>query len=173
MKSRPSTPIRVGVFRRLSVANHAIEALTQAGFPAERISVICPECSEDAFPRDVERDDPAGASAGRAAITGGAIGAMLGGLAGAGIAATGGVGLLLVGPLLGAAGAGAVTGGFIGAMMTRGFEPEIADFYDQALVKGQILVAVDTESDGDVPPALHAERIFEECGAEPLALRSG
>ena len=73
------------------------------------------------------------------------VGGLLGGLAAVvGIAVTGGMGLFAVGPLLGATATGGVAGAFVGAMLTRGFEPEIANFYDQALQKGQILVAADT-----------------------------
>ena len=170
----PETPLRVGIFPRLATADRAVERLLETGFPAERISVICPECSEDAFPAQVEREEPAGSHTREAAIGGGITGAVLGGLtAGVGIAASGGIGLLVAGPLLGAAGAGAVAGGFIGAMTTRGMEPEIADFYDQALGKGQILVAVDTAPGDGIPPARRAERVLEECGAEPVPLREG
>jgi hypothetical protein len=173
--STKNTPIRVGVFRRLANADRAVTALSAAGFPTERISVVCPTCSPDAFSADVERVAPAGARTPRAALTGGAIGGLLGGLVAlAGIAATGGVGLLVAGgSLLGAAGAGAVSGGFIGAMTTRGFEPEIADYYDQALTRGSILVAVDTAPGTGIPPPEEAERVFAECGAEAVALRRG
>lgn len=54
-----------------------------------------------------------------------------------GLAATGGLGLVVVGPLLGAAAVSGVSGGSIGAMLTRGFESEIAEDYDQAMRKGQ------------------------------------
>ena len=34
-----------------------------------------------------------------------------------------------------------LAGGLIGAMTTRGLESELADFFDQAVVKGKVLVA--------------------------------
>lgn len=177
MSSEPKTPVRVGVFRRLSAADRAVHSLADAGFPTERISVICPESCQDVPPCNDprEHEDPAGAHLRNATLTGGAIGALLGGLAaGVGIAATGGVGLFVAGPLLGsAAGAGAVAGGFLGAMTTRGFEPEIADYYDQALSGGRILVAVDTEPGEGIPGPAQAERVFAECGAESLSLPEG
>jgi len=169
-----AAPIRVGIFRDDDAAQSAVEALLEAGFPQDRISVICPDCSTDAFPSGVQREEPAGADAPKAAATGGAAGAILGGLAAAvGISLTGGGGLLVAGPVLGAAGAGGVAGGFVGAMATRGFDPEIADYYDQALTKGRILVAVDTApAEGEtVPGPERAERVFEACGAEPISLR--
>ena len=176
MQNRTHSPLRVGVFRRLSQADRAVDALARAGFPADNISVVCPECSRDAFHQDVEVTEPAGARTPRAALTGGALGAVLGGAAaGVGLASTGGA-LLVLGPLLGAASAGAVTGGFVGAMTQRGLEPEIADDYDRFLSRGRILVAVDTEAhDATVakPSPRRAEKIFEECGAEPIALPKG
>lgn len=172
MSTKHSTPIRIGVFRRVTAAQQTIEALIRAGFPAEQISVICPEGVEIATPEDVNEQDPAGANTADAALGGGAVGAVLGGLAATGVVLSGGTGLLVVGPMLGAAGAGAVAGGFIGAMMTRGFEPEIADFYDQALGDGCVLVAVDPEAEG-APSADSAERIFETNGAEPIPLQRG
>jgi len=174
MNTNAKTPIRVGVFDQIERANRAIETLIESGFPPERMSVICPECAEDVFPPKVNTDDPAGTHTRDAALAGGAIGAVLGGLTAAvGLAATGGVGLLIAGPLVGATGAGAVTGGFIGAMTSRGFEEEIADFYDQALTRGRILVAVDTTEGEGIPTPETAEHAFEQCGADPIALTRG
>jgi hypothetical protein len=61
--------------------------------------------------------------------------------------------------------------GFVGAMMTRGFEPEIADFYDQALTKGQYLVAVEDVAEG--PSMDSAEAVFQSAGATPMAMSKG
>jgi hypothetical protein len=168
-----SNPIQVGVFERYTVADAAVSALLDAGFSREAISVICPTCSADQF-EDVEREAPAGAHTPKAAATGGAIGGTLGGLtAAAGILASGGTALLVVGPLLAATAVGAVAGAFIGAMSTRGFEPEIADFYDQALRKGQILVAVDTQYDPKGPDKAVAERVLSQTGALSVSLPRG
>jgi hypothetical protein len=163
-------PIEVGVFEDYPAAERAVAALTTAGFPREAISVVCPTCSADQFPR-VEKVAPAGARTPAAATTGGLIGTLLGGLTAAiGIVTTGGMGLFAVGPLLGAAATGGVAGAFVGAMLTRGFEPEIADFYDQALHKGQILVAADTRQG---PGRQAAERALASAGALPLPLPEG
>lgn len=171
MQNQAHLPVRVGVFNRLPAADQAVERLVKAGFDKQRITVICPTCSVDRF-SDVHREEPSGSHTPAAAAGGGAIGALLGGLvAVVGIAATGGIGLLAVGPLLLGAGGGAVAGGFVGAMLTRGIEDEAADFYDQALRKGQILVAV--EDDGQGPTALErADQIFTELGSEHVSLPS-
>lgn len=164
---RVQQEVRVGVFERLPHADRAVHRLVEAGFPKGSISVICPTCAEDVA--GAESVDPAGTHTRAAALTGGAIGSVLGGLTAAvGIVASGGVGLLVVGPILGAAAAGGVTGGFLGAMTTRGLEPEIADYYDQALERGQILVAVEWTAEG--PPLARAEEILAAEGADPFTL---
>ncbi len=166
------TPVEIGVFEDYPSAERAVEALLATGFEPGAISVICPTCSARQFP-EVEHVEPAGAHTPGAAATGGVIGSVLGGLTAAGGIAASGTALLVAGPLLAAGAAvGAVTGAFIGAMTTRGLEPEISDFYDQALSRGQILVAVDTDRPGGSGRD-RAERALLEAGALPLALRRG
>jgi uncharacterized protein YcfJ len=98
---------------------------------------------------------------------GGAIGLMLGGLV-----ALAGTGLLVAGPLL--AGIGAIAGGFVGAMLTRGMEPEASNFYDQALKRGDILVAVECIHAKDVGACLaQAEQILAHEGSRPIPLPEG
>jgi hypothetical protein len=170
--TEPELRVRVGVFRDLELADAAVDRLIAAGIPKDSISVICPSCSPEHYD-DVNEVEPAGARTPKAAAAGGAIGTVLGGLtAAAGIAATGGLGLLAAGPLLLGAAGGGVVGGFIGAMSTRGFEPEIADFYDQALRRGSILVSVESEHENDLR-LVQAERILESAGAEPMSLPMG
>jgi hypothetical protein len=164
------SPMEVGVFEDYQAAERAVANLVEAGFDRTSISVVCPTCSVRDFP-DVEHVKPAGSHTPVAAATGGVIGSMLGGLVIAGIAASGGTALLVAGPLFASAAAvGGVTGAFLGAMATRGLEPEIANFYDQALEKGQILVAVDIEAG---PGRARAVQALHEAGAQPIALPRG
>jgi hypothetical protein len=166
-------PVRVGVFDRIRDADRAVEMLSAAGFAPSAISVICPTCTKERW-QEYERKDPAGSHAPAAAAGGGAIGALLGGLIGiAGAAATGGAALLVAGPLLTGAAGGAVAGGLIGAMSTRGGEKEVADFYDQALQRGKILVGVEVADDEDQARLETAERVLLEAGAEPIPLPRG
>jgi hypothetical protein len=166
-------PVRVGVFESLLHADRAVERLLEAGFDRRHVSVICPQCSDESF-GDVTRELPAGARTPARAVGGGAIGAVLGGLVTVvGLTATGGLGLLTVGPLLLAAGGGAVAGGFVGAMTSRGFERQAADFYDQALQRGQVLVAVEDRGPDAAERLARAEHILAECGAHPMALPDG
>ena len=85
--------------------------------------------------------------------------------------ATGGVALLMAGGL--AMWTGGVVGGLVGAMMTRGVEKELANFYNQAVTDGKILVAAEQED-----PARHAmlddaDAIFTRHGVHPVELPEG
>jgi len=154
-------PLRVGVFDTVDQASGAVQALKGAGFDTDRIAVVCSsEAKRDAFP-EVETMPPAGDTAGEKAAEGGAIGAALGGVATLAIATTGGLPLVAAGAFLLLAGAGAGT--FVGAMTSRGVEPEVADFYDQALEQGRIVVAAFGDAD-------KAERALRDAGAKPVEL---
>jgi hypothetical protein len=168
-----STPVRVGVFDRIANADRAVHELVHAGFQPDEITVICPTCTTEEF-HDYKRMEPAGSHAPAAATAGGAIGALLGGLvAVTGVTLTGGVGLLVAGPMLAGAAGGAIAGGFVGAMMTRGLEPEMANFYDQAVQKGKILVGVECLGANARERLATAEKIFTERGAETVRLPEG
>lgn len=157
--------VRAGVFSDIRKADAAVAGLVAAGFPKDRITVICPRCSDERYQEYCQRE-PAGTKTGKAAALGGAIGSVLGGLGAlTGVVLTGGTALLAVGPLLIGGGAGS----FIGAMMSRGFEREVTNYYDQALQRGKILVAVQ-EPDGpeQVKRLAEAERILASSGPEPM-----
>jgi hypothetical protein len=164
--------LQIGVFDTFGRADAAVADLLEAGVAHERISVVCREDAPTVDP-DVEQIEPAGSHAVPAAITGGTIGTILGGLMGAvGVAATGGTGLLVAGPLLaGAAGMG-VVGSFIGAMSSRGLEPDIADYYDQALARGQTLVAVEPPQSDASPTQATVASILFGSGAKTFDLRT-
>jgi hypothetical protein len=72
-----------------------------------------------------------------------------------------------------AAAAGGVAGGFVGAMMTRGFEKELANFYQQAVLEGRILVAAEDKSPYAQESLARATRVLAEAGAQPLPLDEG
>lgn len=165
--------IRAGVFGNEPAADRAVVALLAAGFPHSVISVVSSRPSvHHSEHADAEAVEPSGSHTGGGVAIGGAIGSVLGGLAAiASVAGTGGLGLFVVGPLVAASAAGGVAGGFVGAMMTRGFEPGIADFYDQALSEGQYLVAVEASADG--PSLDSADAVFERAGAAPIAMQKG
>jgi hypothetical protein len=64
-------------------------------------------------------------------------------------------------------------GGLVGAMMTRGVEKELADYYDQAVQRGKILVAAEDHSEAQRQRLAKAATILSECGSEPVALPEG
>ena len=173
---RQQHPIRAGVFSTVEETRDVISRLLAAGFTKDQITVICSDDTKERHFREFEHQEQAGSNTPAAMATGGAIGATLGSLA------TGAVGIAIGGvPLIVAGGiglmAGAVWGGFIGAMLTRGIEKEAANFYDQEVQAGKLLVTV--ENQGNIPsskgrPSLdEAERIFAEAGAQPIPLTEG
>lgn len=169
-------PLRVGVYASMAAAEQAVRDLLGAGFTKDQVSVVCSDKYKEHRFEAFHHQDPAGTTAPRNAAVGGAIGATVGGLAAlAGAAATGGVALLFAGGI--AAWAGGVFGGLIGAMTSRGVEKELANYYDQAVQDGKILVAVDLEEGSDSvvddDRAARAENILADAGAEPMPMREG
>ncbi len=162
-------PIRVGVFDSVQEADAAVAELLAAGFTQDEITVICSrEAVQKHFAR-FEHQDPAGAHTPAAVATGGAIGATLGGLAVlAGAATVGGAVLLVAGGL--ALWTGGVVGGLVGAMMTRGVEKELANYYDQAVSQGRVLVAVEETATDRKQLLARAETILASHGVDPLPL---
>jgi hypothetical protein len=165
-------PIRVGVFSTMRGADCAVDNLLKAGFTSDQITVVCSDHAKEAHFRRFEHEEPAGSHTPAAVAVGGAIGAALGGLTMiAGAVTTGGLSLLAAGGL--AAWTGGVVGGLVGAMMTRGVERELANYYDQAVTAGKILVAAEDHSEAQRQNLARAEQILAECGAEPVALPEG
>ncbi|MGH7137058.1 MAG: hypothetical protein ACREHD_15060 [Pirellulales bacterium] len=165
-------PIRVGVFSTIRTADCAVDNLLKAGFTSDQISVVCSDLAIEEHFHRFEHEQPAGAHTGAAVAIGGAIGAALGGLTVlVGAVTTAGMALLAAGGL--AAWTGGIVGGLVGAMMTRGIEPELANYYDQAVTEGKILVAAEDHSETQRQRLERAEHILSQCGAEPLALSEG
>jgi hypothetical protein len=170
----PERPIRVGIFDTVREADEAVSELLAAGFSKEQITVICSEETIRKHFAEYEHQDPAGSKTPAAAIAGGAGGAAIAGLAAIGLAsltALGGVALLAAGGI--ALWAGGVVGGLVGAMMTRGVEKELANYYDQAVTRGKILVAAEQEDPNRPTMLAKAAEIFAEHGVEPLPMREG
>jgi hypothetical protein len=170
-EQKKASPIRAGVFADLRAAERSVAALLEVGFSAEEITVICSDETKERHFREFEHQHPAGKHTPLAAAAGGALGASLGGVTLAAGLATGGVPLIIVG------GAGMMTGGllggFLGAMLTRGVEKEVANFYDQEVTDGNLLVAVECHRPDAEVLLVRAEHILSEAGAEPLPLPEG
>ena len=135
--------LRCGVYRDVAKADEAIRRLTAAGFLREQIDVVCADsAAERHFATEkVEHQAPSGRATPDSAAGGGLVGMSVGGLIALGLTTATGLPLLAMGPALVLG--GAVAGGLVGAMETRGVEGAAADFYDQALTRGELLVAVD------------------------------
>ena len=145
--------------------------------PDRRDRAVAPLLVQPVEPRQVhggkfEHQEPAGTYTPTATVIGGTIGAALGGLSVIAAAiATGGVALWAAGPIT--AWAGGVTGGLVGAMMTRGVEKELANFYQQAVLEGQILVAAEDHGPHRAASLARAAKILADAGAKPVTLPEG
>ncbi|HEX4412871.1 MAG TPA: hypothetical protein VH107_04530 [Lacipirellulaceae bacterium] len=170
--SLQSRPLEVGVFNSIDAARKAVHDLLTTGFSTKDITVLCSDETKERYFSEFEHQEPAGTFTPTASIAGGTIGAIVGGLAVVGSAiATGSVALWAAGPI--SAWAGGVAGGLVGAMMTRGVEKELANFYQQAVMDGQILVAAEDHSGGSAKHLAQAARVLADAGAQPLPLREG
>ncbi len=172
MSKKISRPVRVAVFDRVVQAEQAVEALLLEGFEKDQITVLCSDPAKEEHFQGFEAPQAGEAAPHRAAI-GGVIGATLGGLATvATLGTAGGVAVVAAGHLVTALAAGGVMGGFVGAMTSRGLDQEAADFYEQAVEKGKILVVAEDTGD-DAARKLHAaEKRFEQAGAAPISLHA-
>jgi uncharacterized protein YcfJ len=165
-------PMRVGVFDTIAEADAAVADLLKVGFTKDQITVICSDKRKEGHFEEYEHQKPGGSRTPIAAATGSAIGAVLGGLTTiVGIVTTGGVGILAAGGIF--ASAGAIVGGFIGAMTTRGVDKELANYYDQAVERGKILVAAEDHSERGDAHLAEAEQILAGAGGKPIKLSEG
>jgi hypothetical protein len=171
-RSTAHAAFEAGVFDDVDSARQAVHGLLVAGFSREQINVVCSDETKERYFHEFEHQEPAGTYTPTATVVGGSIGAALGGLAViASAAATGSLALWAAGPIT--AWAGGVAGGLVGAMMTRGFEKEIANFYQQAVVSGRILVAVEDDRPNNESSLAKAAQVLARAGAKPLPLPEG
>ena len=170
-RSPETKPIRAGVFSSVESAQKAVDGLLGAGFTRKQITVVCSDRVKEQHFREFEHEKPAGTDAVDAAATGSLAGMIVGGLTSAGLATAAGISVLFAGPsfLIG----GAVAGGLIGAMTTRGEEGELADFYDQAVTQGKLLVAVEDQGANNFETLARAEKVISQAGADPIPLVKG
>ena len=164
--------LEVGIFDSVEDARRAVQQLLAAGFSQAQITVVCSDETKERYFSEFEHQHPAGTFTPAASIAGGTIGALVGGLTVVASAiATGSLALWAAGPIT--AWAGGVAGGLVGAMMMRGVEKELANFYQQAVVAGQILVAAEDHGPDQSTMLANAARILTEAGAKPLVLPEG
>ena len=178
MNDKPASPlhrpIRVGVFDTVENADAAVSDLLAAGFTKDEITVISSKQTVQRHFKPFEHQAPAGSHTTEAVAIGGTAGAALGGLGAIALAVAaplGGAAMLIAGSM--ALWSGGVVGGLVGAMMTRGLERELANFYNQEVEKGKILVAADRADPARVRDLDRAAEIIARHGAKPMSLPEG
>lgn len=165
-------PLEAGVFDSVEDARQAVHSLLEAGFTVDQITVVCSDDTKERYFREFDHQQPAGTHTATATIAGSTIGAVLGGVTVlASAMATGSLALWAAGPIT--AWAGGVAGGLVGAMMTRGVEKELANFYQQAVISGQILVAAEDHGADRQRRLAQAAHILSDAGALPLQMSEG
>jgi outer membrane lipoprotein SlyB len=172
-REKKALPVRAGVYSNVRDVDSVVLSLLEAGFTHDEITIVCSDEATQRHFRDFQKQDPAGKNTPAAAAAGGVTGAALGGLTTVAIGFATGV---LPVAIVGSAGVltGGVVGSLLGAFMTRGAEPEAADFYDQAVQEGKLLVVVEKKEEPDANRKLAvAERLFARSGTRPLPLPEG
>lgn len=156
-----------GVFPESSLAIKAIGRLHDNGFSSSDVSILASESTSDhAFA--VRTSSKVGEGAAIGAGLGGAAIALIAGLSAVGVVASGGLGLVAVGPIVAAlagAGAGAAAGGLVGGLVGLGIPEHEAKYYDGAIQKGGVLVGV--RADGERRDL--ARTLMKDCGAETIS----
>lgn len=164
------------LYDRLEDANAAAEALIDAGFDRESISLISPHSSQslglDSMDEMALPDNPEKMASGAAlgVTAGAALGGAAGLLMGLGLLVIPGVGpALAVGPLaslIAGAGLGGATGGVAGALARAGVPPLDSNEYSHALRRGNTLLFVEVPND----MTDEAGRVLDRYG--PIAMDS-
>ncbi|HEU0085801.1 MAG TPA: DUF1269 domain-containing protein [Candidatus Paceibacterota bacterium] len=166
----------IGVFVNRSDAEKFINYIhNKVSVPTDDISYVYKNTFGEE--KEIDAGDVSSMSTGEGAATGAKTGAVIGALGGivAVIGLVPGLGPLLVaGPLLatlgvtgaiGATAAGAITGaavgGLLGALLNLGVGTEKAKVYEDRVMAGDILVAVNSESDQEVEKAMMDHNAIE------------
>ena len=170
MFSSPGTdaPIRAGIFGDPDHVEEALNLLRDNGFSSEEISVVTTVAThQKRFATYLEPSRSNGNAESKRLTRVGAASLGLGGAAAlTTLITTGGASVFVIGAFSGVA----LLGTFVALMMTRGLEKETADFFDQELDKGNILVAVEVH-EGEIEQRLHrAEEILQQSGSQPISL---
>ena len=158
-----------GIYPSQMALEHGVEALRNANYRPEDISVMFPENvgSKD-FAHEKGTKAPEGASTG--AGTGAVVGGVLGWLVGLGSLAIPGVGpFIAAGPIMAAlagAGVGGAVGGLAGALVGMGIPEYEAKRYEGRVEKGGYLISVHCD---DSQWTTKAKRILEQTGAEDVS----
>jgi hypothetical protein len=158
-----------GIFRDRAHVEQGVDALVNAGYRSEDISVLLPEnVGTKDFAAEKHTKAPEGTATG--AGTGAVVGGTLGLLAGIGALAIPGLGpFIAAGPIMGAlagVGTGGVVGGIIGALVGMGIPEYEAKRYEGMIKEGKILLSVHCDNSDWVK---RAKDILERIGAEDIS----
>jgi hypothetical protein len=158
-----------GIYPNRASLEHGVEALKNANFRNEDISVLFPDNQgSKEFAHEKNTKAPEGATTG--ATTGVLAGGALGWLAGIGALAIPGVGpFIAAGPIVAAlagAGVGGTLGGLTGALIGAGIPEYEAKRYEGRIKEGGILVSVHCDNSEWTKKA---KEILEHTGAEDVA----
>lgn len=158
-----------GIYRTRREAEQGVDALLNASFRPEDISVLMQdnEGTKD-FAHEKHTKAPEGTATG--ATVGGAVGGTLGLLAGIGSLAIPGLGpFIAAGPIMGALagiGTGGVVGGVIGALVGLGIPEYEAKRYEGLVKEGGILLSVHCDNSDWVG---RAKDVLERSGAHDVS----
>jgi hypothetical protein len=158
-----------GIFTDRSSVDRAVEALKEAGFSNNDVSVLFPENkgTKD-FAHEKSTKAPEGATTG--AGTGALLGGGLGWLAGIGALAIPGLGpFIAAGPIMAAlagAGVGGAVGGLTGALIGMGIPEYEAKRYEGRVKEGGILLSVHSDNSTETK---RAKEILERTGAQDIS----
>jgi rhodanese-related sulfurtransferase len=159
----------VGIFDNPEQARDAIDALKNAGFDRDDISLLMPQRG-DGRNVDDDKGEEVAKGAGAGLVTGGVLGGLAGWLVGVGALAIPGVGPFIAAGALGTALSGAVMGGGIGAiagaLVRMGVPEDEAKYYEDEVRAGRSLVVVRAGARVD-----EARRILRAYGARDVQQR--
>jgi uncharacterized protein (TIGR02271 family) len=135
----------VGLYDDFSTAQRVVQALVDAGFERDNISLVASDARGE-YTSQIDTDTGIGTGAGVGAGIGAVLGGIGGLLVGLGALAIPGIGpVIAAGPLIAAltgAGIGAVAGGLVGALVDMGIPEEEAEYYAEGVRRGGTLVTV-------------------------------
>jgi len=161
----------VGVFHEREDAREAIEALKDAGFNPDSISILSPDREETRTMAE-ETGTHAGSGAATGLVAGGILGGIGGWLVGIGALAIPGVGPFIAAgafaTALGGAAIGAGVGAIAGALIGMGVPKDEAEYYEGEVRSGRTLVTVAAPGHYD-----EAQRILREHRAYDIESRGG
>jgi len=160
-----------GIYPNRVTVERAVDALKDAGFRNEDISVLLPQ-SGGTKEFAVEKDTKAPEGAATGAGTGAAVGGALGWLVGIGLLAIPGLGpFIAAGPIVAAlagAGAGGLAGGIAGALIGMGIPEYEANRYEGRIKAGGILLSVHAD---DADWKNKGKDILKNTGAEDIGTK--